>query len=133
MAKRQHGTGSIYQHGKTWWIQYYARGARQRENSGFTERSDAESLLKQRIGEVAAGKRVGPEKTTIADLCRLVIDDYALRNLRDCKIVEWRYRANIKPTLGSILAHRFGSAQVKQFIKLRREAKTSNATINREL
>src|SRR5581483_987629 len=60
-------------------------------------------------------------------------EDNRLRNLRDAKHVEWRYRANVEPVLGSLVASRFGSAQVRQFIAQRRSAGASNATINREL
>src|SRR5262245_28122363 len=103
MSKRQRGTGTAFQHGNNWWIQNYAKGLRHRENSGFQDKTDAENLLKQRIGEIAAGKHVVPGRATIADLCKLVIDDYRLRGLRDLKIVEWRYRAHIEKPLGSLL------------------------------
>src|SRR5208283_3733130 len=89
--------------------------------------------LKVKIGEVAAGKDVAPERATINDLCALVLEDYKLRKLRDLKIVEWRYNAHVKPVLGGLLASRFGSAQVRQFVKVRRGADASDTTINREL
>jgi integrase len=92
-----------------------------------------ENLLKQRVGEVAAGRRTGPEKATVGDLCALVIEDYRLRKLRDLKTVEWRYNAHVKPVLGSLLVSRFGATQVKQYVKLRRDAGASDTTINREL
>ena len=68
--------------------------------------------FKQRIGEVAAGLRVGPERATIDDLCNLVLEDYRVRNLRDAPHVECRYRANVAPVLDRLLASRFGPAQV---------------------
>jgi hypothetical protein len=34
----------------------------------------------------------------------LVLADYRLRKRRDLKIVEWRYNAHIKPSLGNIQA-----------------------------
>ena len=122
-----------YLRGRIWWIQYYVRGRIMQETTGFTQRADAENLLKQRIGEVAAGRRVGPERATIADLCNLVIEDNRTRNLRDARHVEWRYRTNIAPVLGCLLASRFGRAQVQQYVAGRRAAGASNATINREL
>lgn len=76
---------------------------------------------------------MGPEKATVGDLCALVIEDYRLRKLRDLKIVEWRYNAHVKPVLGSLPVSRFGSAQVKQYVKIRRQAEASDTTINREL
>jgi integrase len=133
MANHKRGSGTIYRRGTIWWMQYYVRGRLVQETTGFTEKADAENLLKQRIGEVAAGLRVGSERATISDLCNLVMEDNHLRNLRDAQHVEWRYKANVAPVLGRLLASRFGQAQVRQYIASRRAAGASNATVNREL
>jgi hypothetical protein len=112
MAKR--GNGTLYRRGNLWWIQYYIRGRLMQQPTGFAHKADAENLLKQRIGEVAAGRCVGPERATIADLCRLVMEDHGVRHLRDARHVEWRYQSHIAPLLGRLLASRFGPAQVRQ-------------------
>lgn len=130
---RKRGSGTVYRRGRIWWIQYFVRGQLVPESSGFTEKADAENLLKQRIGEVAAGRRVGPERATIADLCKLVIEDNQLRKLRDAEHVEWRYKAHIETALGCLFVSRFGSAQVRQYVAQRRSEGASDATINREL
>jgi integrase len=130
---RKRGNGTVYRRGRIWWVQYFVRGRIVSESSGFGDKADAENLLKQRIGEVAAGRRVGPERATISDLCALVVEDNQLRKLRDAKHVEWRYRAHIESVLGSLLVSRFGSAQVRQYVAQRRSAGASDATINREL
>jgi integrase len=103
------------------------------ESSGSTDEAEARRQLKVKIGETAAGKAILPGRATIGDLCALVIDDYRLRELRDTKAVEWRYKANVKKPLGRLPASRFGSVQVKQYILQRQAAGASNATINREL
>ena len=55
--KRQHKTGSVFQRGKTWYIQYYVPGSqRVRECAYTTDRAVAGNLLRRRLGEVAAGK-----------------------------------------------------------------------------
>jgi len=130
---RKRGSGTVYRRGQIWWIQYFVRGLIVPESSGSTEKADAENLLKQRIGEVAAGRRVGPERATIADLCALVVEDNQFRKLPDANHVGWRYKAHIEPVLGSLPASRFGSAQVRQYVAQRRSAGASDATINREL
>ena len=119
--------------GRTWWITYYVGGRPIPESSGSTDRAKAESLLKQRIGEIAAGRDVSPDRAKINDLCTLVITDYTVRKLRDAAIVKWRYEANIKPAIGNLLAARFGASQVRAFVSARREAGVSDPTINREL
>jgi hypothetical protein len=131
-AVRKRESGTVYRRGQIWWMQYFVRGQITQESTGFTDKADAENLLKQPIGEVAAGRRVGPERATIADLCALVVEDNRLRKLRDAQHVEWRYSAHIESLLGSLLASRFGSAQVRQYVAQRRSAGASDATINRE-
>ena len=69
MAVHKRGTGSVYLRGSTWWMQYYVKGLPVQESTGFKERSSAENLLRQRVGEAAASKRAAPEKATINDLC----------------------------------------------------------------
>jgi hypothetical protein len=131
--RRQRGTGSLKLRGRIWWVVYSAGGRPIYESSDSTDKQKAENLLKQRIGELATGKDITPEKATIADLCDLVIADYRLRKLRDLKTVQWRYEANVKPALGSLLASRFSAAQVRAYVAARRAAGAGDATINREL
>ena len=119
--------------GRIWWITYYVGGRPIPESSGSTDRTTAEDLLKRRIGEVAAGRDVSPERATIDDLYALVIADYRIRKLRDTAIVKWRYEANIKPAIGNLPAAKFGASQVRAYVAARREAGFSDATINREL
>lgn len=133
MAIHKRGSGTLYRRGKIWWMQFFIRGRLMQESSGFTEKADAENLLKQRIGEAAAGRLVGPERATIGDLCKLVLDDNRLRGLRDAQHVQWRYEANIAPMLGRLLTSRFGPSQIRHYVTARRTAGASNATINREL
>jgi len=97
------------------------------------QKGDAENVLKQRIGEVAAGRRVGSEKATIEDICDLAMADAEMRKLRDVLHLKWRYGAHIKPLLGTLLASRFGPSQIREYIKRRRAEDASNSTINREL
>ena len=49
------GDGRVFQRNRIWWIAYYDNGREQRETSGSRKRSAAVRLLRQRLGEVAAG------------------------------------------------------------------------------
>jgi integrase len=133
MATHKRGTGTVYRRGNIWWISYYVRNRPIQESSGSAQKGDAENLLKRRIGEVAAGVRVGPQRATIGDLCKLVIEDYRMRGLSDANHVQMRYNSNIAPLLGRLLASRFGQNQIWQYIENRRSDGASNGTINREL
>jgi integrase len=116
-----------------WWITYYVHGRPVAESADTDDKEKAANLLKQRIGEAAAGRDVAVDKATINDLCALVLADYRMRNLCDLTTVKWRYEAHVKPVLGTLLASRFGPKQAREYVERRRAAEATNATINREL
>src|SRR5215472_6276955 len=62
----------------TWWIVYHVSGRRIMENANSENRADAIRLLKQRTGDAATGKPVGPEldRTSLDDLLAMVEADY---------------------------------------------------------
>jgi len=133
MARRTKGAGSLRLRGRIWWLTYYVNGLPVAESSESSDHAKAENLLKQRIGEAAAGRDVSPERATISDLCSLVIADYDVRKLRDAPIVKWRYEAHVKPSIGNLRAARFGASQQRAYVAGRRESGASDPTINREL
>ena len=76
---RERGTGSVYlpedpnnpgEKLQTYWISYYIDGKRKRESSKSRKRSDAQALLKRRMGEYALGLELGDEakRLTFEDL-----------------------------------------------------------------
>jgi integrase len=88
--KRARGLGFLFQRGSTWWIQYNVHGKRFRESGRSVNRADAIKLLKRRIAEAQAGKAVGPQvdRTTLRDLCYMVLDDYRAKQRRSVDRVE---------------------------------------------
>ena len=134
MARRRtKGTGSVTLRGGTYWIEYQEKGHRVRESAHTADRDEAERFLKQRIGEIATGRDIVPEKATISDLCALVIGDYTFRKLRDLQNVKWRFESHIKALLGSLPASKVGASQIRAYVTARRDEGASDATINREL
>jgi hypothetical protein len=55
---------------QTWWISYYIDGKRKRESSKSRKKSEAQALLKRRMGEYALGLEIGDEakRLTFEDL-----------------------------------------------------------------
>ena len=49
------GNGRIFQRGSIWWVAYYHQGRERRESSTSRDRKEAVRMLRQRIGEIAAG------------------------------------------------------------------------------
>jgi integrase len=77
--KRERGTGSVFlpadpnkpgQKLRTWWISYYVDGKRKRESSKSRKKSEAQALLRRRMGEHALGLEIGEEakRLTFEDL-----------------------------------------------------------------
>ena len=94
--KAARGLGNVYQPSyrdkrtgemkkvATWWIVYSVNGRRIAEKAldasgrASTNRADAVRLLKEKLGDAAAGKPVGPQldRTTVAELLAMVEADY---------------------------------------------------------
>ena len=82
------GNGRVFQRGSIWWVAYDCNGREYRESSKSRERKDAVRLLRQRIGEVAAGTvphQLLPTRTVtrvvmMQDLFDLVEQEYQLKN-----------------------------------------------------
>lgn len=133
MPRRTRGTGSLCLRGRIWWYVYRQHGQQIWVSSKSMDEEEAKRQLAVRLGEIAAGADVTPERATVADLCRLVIADYRLRKLRSLPDVQWRFDAHIVRLVGSLPAGRFGARQAKIYIETRRAEDASDATINREL
>jgi integrase len=130
-------TGSLYQRGTIWWIQYYRPGNPQpvRESSGSEVKADAEKLLKRRQGEIVTGKFAGlrPERITFRELSPEILDDYRMNAKRTLAHVQRRLTLHLLPALGDIRAANFTTAHIRKYIADRQRSKASNASINREL
>jgi hypothetical protein len=134
MARRPNGTGSIFQRGRIWFVQYYWRGERRRESSHSEDREKAEQLLHKRLGEIATGRYLGiaADHVTVGDLIDLVIEDYEFRKLRSSAVVEWRARAHLE-SLRKLPAIKFTTAEARRYVVGRRAEGAEDSTINREL
>ena len=97
------GDGRVFQRGDIWWIAYYLDGRECRESSKSRNRKEAVRLLRQRVGEVAAGtavpgrpvhRRAATRRVTMLDLfdllehhfqlnrCTSRMNGYSLKRLR---------------------------------------------------
>ena len=124
---RPRGAGSVYLRGAVYWVKYYDRdGKPRRESSESSLKSDADRLLRKRVGEIASGKRfIGPalERTTFEDLASLIQNDYRA-NQRRCS-----YRLGVALNhLASFFGRRrasdigFGALQAYRVLRLKTAA-----------
>ena len=130
------GNGRVFQRGQVWWIAYYDNGQERRESSGSRERKEAVRMLRQRLGEIAAGvvHAPAPQRTravTMQDLFDLVEHNHQLNNrtsqsnglcLRRMRKHFGRYTA--QACTGLVISH---------YMAARQRAGRKPSTINREI
>jgi hypothetical protein len=142
------GTPYLRKGSTVWWVMYYVRGKRHRESSGSRNRTDALALLKKRIADAANGRPVGAqvEKTTLADLRTMLIDNYKANNRRSTRRAGEAFdhllayfSKNAKHDGSDALAIDITSDRVTAYIAHRQQQPvykartTASATINNEL
>src|SRR5712692_6230627 len=83
-SRRQRGEGRIWRRGRIWWIKYYVRGRPVCESSRSDRRAVAERLLRQRLGEAAAGIASPPRAARISyeQMRDALLADYAVNGRR---------------------------------------------------
>jgi integrase len=145
-ARRERGAGRIFKprhHGKEsafWWIQYYSRGRQIRESSKSEKLAVAERLLRQRLGEAAAGILRSPrvERIKYEELRDALIADYQtngrkwLRKGKDGK----PYICGISTLDGFFEGFRavdITTDRLREFIRKQQDGGAANGTINRTL
>src|SRR5882762_596516 len=65
---------------RVWWVDYTVGGQRFREPSGATNRSTAQQLLRERMGNRETGKVIGrPDRVTLTDLRAQLEQRYAIK------------------------------------------------------
>lgn len=135
--RRPRGSGSIYtQAGSRFlWIAYRdASGNLVRESSKSEKETDAQRLLRKRMGEADAGNLVNPkiQRVTVSALFDAVVTDYR-NNEKSVEWVERVWKLHLEPFFGNMRAANAGTDQLASYISRRKEEKAANGTINREL
>jgi integrase len=140
MKRATRGLGSIYLRGRIWWFKYSVRGKPFSESSGSTNHAVARKLQKKRIAEIEAGKPVGPqvEKTTLRELCAMVLADYRANERRSVDRAEgavshlYEFFSAEAPAV-TITSDRITAYQAHRRGSLYKGRPVANATINCEL
>jgi integrase len=141
--RRERGTGSIYlpndpknpgQKLKTFWIAYYVNGRRKHESSKSRKKSDAQALLKRRMGEHALGLEVGDDarRLTFEDLARIVEEDYRLQGRRSLNRLQLSLR-HLREHFGDDRAVSITADRLTAYANARRDEGAALASISAEL
>ena len=133
------GDGRVFLRGRIWWIAYYVDGREYRESSRSPDRRAAVKLLRQRIGEVAAGNfphqslsgRAGTKTPTMQDLFDLVEQSHRLNERTSPaniyylhRLRRWFATYTVRHCTGLAISHYMASMQA---------GGRTPAAINREL
>lgn len=136
---RKRGEGRIWRRGRIWWIQFYLHGSPVRESSHSDRKPMAERLLRQRLGEAAAGIASPPRTARVSyeEIRDGLLADYETNKRK------WLHKKNGDPYMteishldGFFRAYRavnITTDAIREFIKMRQEKGAANGTINRSL
>jgi len=119
---------------KVWHIQFSHRNKQYRESSRSPRKSEAQALLKKRMAEVGAGKRVDvrkAEKTTFEQLCDLVREDYKLNKRKSTRRLEISIK-RLGEFFAGFVALDITTDVIKRYINTRFDADVAPATIRNE-
>ena len=134
---RERGLGHIYQQrgSSRWWVKYSVNGQVHRESSGSVNRSDAVRLLKRRIADIQNGKPVGSqiEKTTIADICRIVRDDYRANQRKSADRLDYAVAHLLEFFPRDTRCATITSDRITAYQAHRQKEQAASATINIEV
>jgi len=132
--KRKLRDGTVVDTG-CFWIDFYSRGKRCRENTRTTKKGEAERLLKLREGSVASGADIQPRqfKVTVGELLENLLADYQANRRKSAYIVGLYVKRHLAPYFGNSLASHVTTADVNKFILKHQAEGYEPASINKWL
>jgi hypothetical protein len=118
-----------------YWIKYYRDGPAFCESAETESKTEANTLLRRKEGDVARGLPVAPKATRILvdELLEDLKNDYRVNGRKTASDLEGRCKNHISPFFGHMRAASVTTATARTFTLARQKAEASNAEINREL
>jgi integrase len=102
---------------KDWWIRYTRAGKAYAEPTGKERKSDASDILKQREGDIVAGKPVTPKigRLTFEDAADDLIADYRTNGKRSLVVAERRVMKHLAPFFGGMKMAEISTPHIRQY------------------
>jgi integrase len=126
----------IYKRGESrfWWIKYYRNGRPVRESTGTEKETEAKRILREREGDIAAGRPVIPQANRVRfeELAEDFLTDYRVNGKRSLDRAE-RSVNHLKTYFAGWKAVNIATPAIRTYIDRRQKDGAENGTINREL
>lgn len=134
----------VYQHGKSWWIDFFSNGVRKRERvigieePGRTKtqcRKFAEDVLGKRRGQVRDGVYFEKKKEvrmTFRELGQKYIDEYAKHNKKTWKSADLSFLKNLNEVFGDKDINEIRPQHIVSY-QAKRKLEVSPSTVNHEV
>lgn len=119
MTKRPKGSDCLYLRGKTWWIKYSDPNRRARpESAEPTKRSEAQSLLKRRLGKCEDGTLEEPQikRIQIDVLAEDPLRDYRINGKRSIEGAEIRWGKHLQLFFGGMKVVHISSQLLARYV-----------------
>jgi len=135
--KRRRGMGSIFKHGRSWYIAYYVGGQQIKEKIGtvgLATKGQSEQALKARMGEVVQGRfKIENVKKSIA--LKGLIGRYIdwIKDNRKTNRTEVQVTKTFLEFSGNRRINKITTWDIEQYKSQRRKDGLKPSTINREL
>jgi integrase len=133
MARRPRFSGSIYQRGPVWQLQYVVDGQRFRESAKTASKDDAAKLLKKRLREVQEGAK--PAKAASMKLLAELLFTAKEARLKPSTMAWMRrlWKHHIQPTFGHRAPGTITAIELDRFVSKRKADGASDCYVNRAL
>ena len=138
-------TGSVYQSSyrgrdgklrksKTWFLKYYVNGKPERESTGTEDRTEAISILRQKMAKFARSGEYAhqTERVLVNQLLDLVVEDYTFYKRSSAYDAELRIDKHLRPFFGQKRPSEVTSPLIKRYTAARSN-EAEAATVNKEL
>jgi len=127
------GIGRVFKRSSVYWIAYHHRGKEHRESSHSKSETQARKLLKKRLGEINAGRFIGPieDRLTFDELVEDLVNDYKVNDKRSLSTTNYRI-SHLRRFFGLDRALDITADRIRAYQASRLEEGASRATVNRE-
>lgn len=134
-AKRERGTGRLFQRGDIWWCQYYFHGEQIRVSTGETDEKKAGKFLRTKIGQVEAGVHTDSRNLRYKDLREAYMDYFQTEKKKSLRFKDGKACldtvARLDDFFSGYRAIEIDAPLIRKFIAEQQAKGLADGTINR--